>query len=145
MIGENLPDVDEPISSFSNCPGNIYTAVMRLHDGKQLKDMSREECQEALIKVFDECDKNEDGIFNSEYAVNADLQWSNGHETKRMYTEWARVFRSFEDRHGDNFKLNIPFQDYASFCGHDLRSRLRVDGMRFFLYYKSGYNVHFEW
>lgn len=138
-----LPDVREPISSFAGCPGNMYYAVYEL-TGLRLCDMPCEHASdqivEALQKVIAELDKGNDGMFNDQYACDADLKWSQGRETREEYSKWGPALESSLAR---GFKL--PFNNYPSFCGWTLRERIRETAVRFMLYYLAGYKITYTW
>lgn len=66
---EGFPDVQEPVCSFGNCPGNMYTAVIDL-TGKHLRHMdTHDEAISALKDVIAEIGKNDKGMFNNAYCV----------------------------------------------------------------------------
>lgn len=136
ILGQGLPDVNERVSSFSSCPGNMYTAVREMNDGLQLRDMATVEmCSEALIRLINELDLGCRGRFTDEWAVASDEAWSKGKETRK----------EFEDVRGFIGMHNLPYKDYQTFCGHTIRERIREDAIRFLLYYMAGYTVKFEW
>ena len=136
---EILPDVNEPIVSFSSCRGNILMATEDLM-GKRLSHIkTNNEAIVALMNLVVELDKGEEGIFNSCYFVEADNQWSNGRESKDAWDKTIPL------RENDYFK-NLPqYMNYESYTGYIGRDNLRKDAIRFLLYYKSGYNIKYEW
>ena len=127
---EALPDVDEPISSFCWCPGNMYMCVKEL-TGTQLNHMTREQAIVALLRVIVELDKGNEGMFSDAYAVDADMKWSNGVESRKEWEKWACI-------------QHFPYADYTTCTGHEMRTRCRDAALRFFLYYKAGYEVRYE-
>lgn len=129
-------EIDNEVVSFCNCPGNVYTAVMELHDGKQLRQMERDEAVKALTKVVKELDKKNDGYFSDAWAVASDIQWSQGRETRE---EWEK-FRP----HLHRLPKSMP-QTYDEFCGDEIRRRVRTTAIRFLMYYLAGCEVTFEW
>lgn len=136
--GGTKPDVRERIASFSCCPGNMYYCVKELC-GMFLHEMTHKELQiGALVGVIAELDKGNDGKFNDQYCVDADEKWSKGKETKKDWLEWSDIISRRPD-------LKLGFHDYTSFCGHTIRARCREDAVRFYLYYKAGYDVIFKW
>ena len=135
---ETLPKANECISSCSNCDGNFYTGVMKL-TGKQLRQMETEEAIAALDQLIKEVDKGDAGIFSNEWAMESDRHWSNGRETFDAYSKYTEVFGS------RGFPPQFPFTDYVSFCGYTVRDRIRTDAFRFWLYYKAGYKITYEW
>ena len=52
----DLPDVNEPIFSFSSCAGNICSSVAEMK-GKHLSAMDRDEALTALKDLIKEIDK----------------------------------------------------------------------------------------
>lgn len=42
-------------------------------------------------------------------------------------------------------RLPSYYDTYESYTGYIKRERLREDAQRFYLYYKAGYNVNFNW
>jgi len=132
VTSPTLPDVQEPIFSFSSCPGNICSSVIEMK-GKHLSDMSRKEAIKALKDLIKELDKENDGIFTDSYAVDSDKQWSDGKETT---TDWLK-FEPYIDK--------MPFKTYEQYCGYSFRERVRITAVRFFLYYTAGYEVNFKW
>ena len=128
----DLPDVNEPIISFSSCAGNICSSVAEMK-GKHLSAMDRDEAITALKDLIKEIDKQNDGIFTDRYAVDSDKQWSDGKETT---TDWLK-FEPYLDK--------MPFKTYEQYCGYSLRERVRKTAVRFFLYYTAGYEVTFRW
>ena len=129
---EGLPDVQEPIISFSNCSGNMYVSVVEM-TGKQLREMTTPEAIAALKDLIAEIDKGDEGRFSNAYAVASDQQWSGGRETK---TEWEK-FRYYLD--------HMPFKTYDEYCGYTLRTRVRETATRFLLYYVAGYQIEYKW
>jgi hypothetical protein len=133
ITGDNLPDLQERISSVCACPGNFYYCVMEMA-GKQLRQMDKDEAIWALQNLIAELDKGNFGYFNDKWAVHSDSQWSDGRETLAEYAKWEHITDH-----------PFPFDDYTSFCGWHTRDRIREDALRFFLYYKAGYNINYEW
>lgn len=125
---EGMPDVQEPIISFSKCPGNMYMCVLEMKE-RQLREMDRDEAISALCDVIAEVDKGNDGRFSDAYAVDADMKWSEGRETRADF-----------DRIGQHL-----YKTYERFCGELLRDRIRTTSVRFLLYYKAGYDIKYEW
>jgi hypothetical protein len=131
-----LPDPQERISSCCSCPGNFYYSVMEM-TGKQLRHMTREEAIDALHRLIIELDKGDAGHFNNAWAVAADESWSKGRETREEYAKFEYMV--------NNSKIILPFNDYVTFCGHHSRDSVRGSALRFFLYYKAGYEIAYEW
>jgi len=130
-----FPDVQEPVVSFSSCPGNLYTAV-REKCARDLQGMQEKcEAMDALRAVLEEIDKGNHGLFSDDYAVKADIQWSGGKSTQKVWDQW----RFYADQ------PNSPFKTYEGFCGWQLREDLRKDAVRFFLYYAAGYKIDYTW
>ena len=129
-----MPDVQEPICSFSSCPGNMYVSVREMK-GKQLQDMDQEEAIEALKEVILEVDKGNEGRFNNDYAVASDKQWSEGRETM---DGWKKVQQYIH-------RASFPYKTYEEYCGHEMRERIRETSVRFLLYYKAGYEITYHW
>lgn len=127
---EGYPDVQEPVVSFCQCPGNMYMGVMEMKE-TQLRHMETSEAIEALKDLIAEVDKNNEGRFSDVYAVNADMRWSEGRETRKEWGEWVA--------------MRLGNKTYEEFCGVKLRKRIREDAVRFLLYYSAGYQVEFEW
>lgn len=123
-----LPDVEERISSFCHCPGNMYMCVSELKK-KQLREMDATEAIGALKEVIYEIDKGNAGMFDDKYAVEADEKWSKGEETKESW-ELMRKFSVIS---------------YSEHCGRELRERCRETAVRFLLYYIAGYSIEYEW
>ena len=129
-----MPDVQEPVISFSSCPGNMYVAVRDMKE-KQLREMTQDEAIESLIDVINEVDKGNEGRFNNDYAVASDKQWSEGRETME---EWKKVEHYIH-------RASFPYKTYEEFCGHKMRERIRETSVRFLLYYKAGYQITYTW
>jgi hypothetical protein len=138
VTGDSLPDPQEIISSVSSADGNFYTAVMKMKD-KQLREMDTDEAVTALMDLIVTLDKGDNGLFSDEWCKEADNKWSRGVETMTEYSKWIDIFGS------RGIPPQMPFHDYVSFCGYTTRERMRNDAMRFFLYYKTGYTVTYEW
>jgi len=130
----SMPDVQEPICSFSSCPGNMYVAILEMK-GKQLREMDSNEAIEALKDLVVEVEKGNEGRFNDSYAVDADRKWSEGKETTK---EWEKIQPYIH-------RAKWPFTNYEEFCGYELRRRVRETTVRFLLYYKSGYEISYHW
>lgn len=128
----SFPDVDEPIFSFSNCPGNMYTGIKEMKS-KQLREMDQEEAITALKDLIIEIDKKNDGLFSDEYAVESDKKWSEGRESRE---DWERC---------RNYIEHMPYKTYEGLCGYTMRLRIREAAVRFFLYYVAGYKIEFNW
>jgi len=133
---EGYPDVQEPVVSFCQCPGNMYMGVQEMKE-TQLRHMKTPEAIEALKDLIAEVDKNNEGRFSDAYAVDADMKWSEGKETRKEWEEWERLASHCRDA--------WPSKTYEEFCGVKLRKRIREDAVRFLLYYSAGYQVEFEW
>jgi hypothetical protein len=131
-----LPDPKERISSCCSCPGNFYYSVMEM-TGKQLRNMKKKEAIEALHDLILEVDKGNAGMFTDEWAVDADQKWSKGEETRKEYEKFEGWV--------NNPKIILPFTDYTSFCGSHARDNVRESALRFFLYYKAGYEITYKW
>ena len=123
---ETFPDVDEPISGVSKCPGNFYMAVMDMK-GKQLREMMVDEAILSLKEVIFEVDKGNEGLFSDQYGVDSDKQWSDGKEL------------------GDAWLMYGKFMSYKEFCGKEVRERIREAAVRFLLYYVAGYKIEYVW
>ena len=132
---EGYPDVQESVMSFCQCPGNMYMGVMEMKE-TQLRHMKTPEAIEALKELIAEVDKNNEGRFSDVYAVNADMKWSEGRETRKEWEEWGSLAYCRDA---------WPYKTYEEFCGAKLRKRMREDAVRFLLYYSAGYQVEFEW
>lgn len=132
IVPEGFPKIDEPIVSFSHCPGNTYMAVSEMQ-GKQLRTMDAAEAINALKELIAEVDKGDQGRFNNTYAVVSDVQWSKGRETEK---NWDRL---------KNCIQHMPFKTYEEYCGYELRTRIRETAVRFFLYYAAGYKIEYQW
>ncbi len=131
-----LPDPKERIHSCCSCPGNFYYSVMEM-TGKQLRHMKKKEAIIALHDLILEVDKGNAGRFTDEWAVDADQKWSEGRETREEFAKWDGIV--------NHSKIVLPFNDYTSFCGHHTRENVRQSAMRFFLYYKAGYEIIYDW
>jgi hypothetical protein len=131
-----LPDPKEPIFSVCSCPGNFYYSVMEM-TGKQLRHMKKKEAIIALHDLILEIDKGNAGRFTDDWAVDADQKWSEGKETREEFEKWIEILKRQE--------VVLPFNDYKSFCGEHTRDRVRESAMRFFLYYKAGYEITYDW
>lgn len=129
-----MPDVQEPVVSFANCPGNMMIAVKDL-TGFHIKDMDSNQAINALVNIIDEIDKGDVGRFNNSYAVLADKLWSDGVETTK---EWDKI------KHFAHTLPSLPYHTYEEFCGYTMRSRIRETSIRFLLYYKAGYLITYQ-
>lgn len=136
---ETLPNPNEPISSVCDCPGNFYTAVRDMKT-RQLREMETEEALNALSELITELDKNDLGFFSNEWCKNADQAWSQGRETREEYSKWINCFN-----YRGGIPAHMPFSDYVSFCGYTIRDNIRNPAVRFFLYYKAGYHITYNW
>lgn len=64
-----LPKINETISSFRNCRGNIVTCVKDLGYPALSKIEDSNLAMEALSKMIEELDKGDDGVFSDIYIV----------------------------------------------------------------------------
>lgn len=135
---DTLPDPQECISSVCDCPGNFYTAVREMK-GQQLRQMETADAINALTDLITEIDKGNSGLFSNEWCKDSDEKWSKGRETREEYAKWTAVFLNRQ------VPAHLPFNDYTSFCGYTVRERIREGAVRFFLYYKAGYQITYEW
>lgn len=134
---ESYPDVKEPVATYSVCKGNILSAIEEL-TGVHLSKAGPNTASASLASLIAELDKGNTGMFNDAYAADADLKWSKGKESAEEYARWATALE-----HALGKGTPMPFTDYQTFCGWRMRDRLRDDAVRFFLYYKAGYQVTF--
>jgi len=132
----SLPDPQEPVFSFSSCPGNILSSLPEI-GCKQLHKLNRQEAIDALQKMIAEIDKGNDGVYNDSYFVKCDEQWSGGKETGR---EWSTVC-NLQDRLSDCPNYLKSYEQYTGYTGRD---RLRVTAFRFFCYYSLGYEITYS-
>jgi hypothetical protein len=128
-------DLDERVSSYCSCPGNMYTAIMQMNEEIQLRHMPREKAIEALAILARELNKENEGIFHNQWCVDADLHWSLGKETKKSWEDFCNVM-----------PISITSKyNYHTFTGQETRQRIREDALRFLTYYLAGCEVTFTW
>lgn len=126
-----LPDPKERATAFARCPGNIMTAPEVLGYPYHL-----DESPDAILylkAIISELDKGDAGKFSDAWCVEMDMRWSQGRDMNRAWCEVAA--------------LTPRTGAYASECaywGYTLRSKLRSDALRFFLYYAAGYEVRWS-
>ena len=125
----------EVIASMASCPGNIAMAPEALGLKRLPHLETREQCIEALGLVIRELDKGNDGVFNDQWCVEADKRWSGGREST---SEWERA---------EPVVHHLPesYQTYEGYTGQSKRNQLMEDAQRFYLYYRAGMDVSFEW
>jgi len=130
----NMPQVEEPIVSFSSCPGNMYVAVRDLIK-KQLNEMEPSEAIESLRGVIIELDKGNSGLFSDSYCYEAEKQW---HDNTDLF--------ELSKKNKDLLLRGINTLDgYKEYCGNSTRQRIRKTSVRFMLYYIAGYNISYSW
>lgn len=127
--------VDEKIVSMASSPGSLICVTEQLGFPRLSHCESPEQCMEALAAVIQELDKGDQGLFDNDWAVDADRQWSNGRES---CGSWASIAENKD-------QLPPLMNTYESWTGHWKRSQLRQDAERFYLYYLAGCDVEFEW
>lgn len=141
---KEMPDPQERIASISSALGSLVSVTARV-SGKRLVDFeTTEEKISALKTLIEEIDYSEElkgagGEFTNDFAVDCDLAWSNGRESKSSWSEISFL----SERSGKN--TLYPFGSYEEHTGYTYRSRLRSTAFRFYCYYKMGYEVKLEW
>jgi hypothetical protein len=125
----------EPISSFCYNTGNIACAVEEIGFPKLPHCNDNQQRMEALGALIRELREGNDGVFNDDWAVAADKEWSNGSESQ---DDWGRTL-------GYRDKMPESYQTYEGYTGLLKRQALLVDAERFYLYYLAGCDINFEW
>ena len=128
-------EIEDRVSSYCSCPGNMYTAIMQMNEEIQLRHMPREKAIEALGLLARECNKEDKGIFNDAWCVDADVHWSQGKETLKEWDDYSRVMPA----------EIVKRYTYESYTGERTRQRIREDALRFLMYYLAGCEVTFTW
>lgn len=143
VYGEGLPDPKEPIASICMTQGSIIMLTKRVGFTERLVDFKTDaERITALGMVIAAVDASEEmkgttGLFTNEFAVDCDLLWSGGKESRTKWDEWADV-RS-------KVSTMYPMRSYEEYTGNAFRTRVREDAYRFWTYYKLGYTVELTW
>ena len=135
---KNMPDVNEPVSSFCAVEGgNICMATEKVGYERLSRITDRDEAIRAISSVIKEIDKGNSGIWSDAYCVEIDNRWSKGRESLDDWSKLSSIQNS----------PNLPeyMKSYEAYTGYSTRSRIRKDAVRFLLYYKSGYDIKFEW
>jgi len=130
------PDPKEIVSSMCHCEGNLALATERVGFKKLPHIDNPKEAQEAILKVIEEIDKENSGVFNDDWCEAADLSWSGGKEMAESWRGWDELIRRGH---------KMSFTDEKTCWGMTKRTNLRESAIRFYLYYKSGYEVNFKW
>lgn len=125
---ETLPDPQESIMAFASSKGSILRIIYDQF-GISPKEWTSEFAITSFKWLIKNIDLGNDGIFNDDWCVDADMQWSKGRESHESYDDLA----SF-----------IP-DTYEQWTGKLKRDDMRKTAIRFLLYYIAGYTVKFEW
>ena len=128
IVSDFLPDVNEPIVSLGISPCGLRGAY-KLVTGYYPEHDDRFHVEEKIGSyqdIINEIDLGNDGMFNDDLFWR---RWGNESDSEK------RMFKFIAD------KLNISHKEcYGNF----MRSRLRADAVRFFLYLKAGYEIIWE-
>lgn len=123
--------VPEPISGFSQGPNyNIMTLPKLFGYDKRFHEMLNMHQREFLLDLIRECEKGNDGLLTDKIAVEVDLLWSEGNESRDSYELYKKI---------------QPDKTYEQITGELYRRRNYETAHRFYAYLLAGYEVKFEW
>lgn len=128
IVSDILPDVQEPIVSIGISPCGLRGAY-KLLIGHYPEHDDRYDVEERIGSyqdIINEIDLGNGGVFND------DLFW------RRWNKESEKESRTIEYM-ADRMKIS-----HKEYYGLLMRSRLRQDAVRFFLYLKAGYEIIWE-
>lgn len=140
---KGLPNPQEPIVSICSSPGSLICLTKRVGFSERLVDFKTDEERIAalgtLIAAVDVSEESQGvtGLFTNEFALECDMTWSGGKESKAAWDEWADVIHKVNKHY--------PYRNYVEYTGRRFRERVRADAFRFWSYYKLGYTVKFTW
>lgn len=122
-----LPDVREPIVSIGVPPEGLRGAY-KLICGQYPEDdiRSKEEIIDTYLELINEIDLENKGIFSETF----------------FWKRWDR--HSQEEKRGMETGAIIFDMHIEKYHGDIIRTRLRKDVVRFFLYLKAGYDIVWE-
>lgn len=131
-------DVKEPFCSMGYCNGSLSKSTEMVGFKRLTEIKKKEEALIALSKVIEELDKDDSGVFNNEWCseVKLDEQLE-----KSIYDSWSALDILLKKNAG---LLNIPFETKNEFFANAIRTDMRKVAVRFYLYYKSGFEITFE-